>query len=296
MSMSNVLELSSKKIGANYFGSATVVELAEQGVYRLCLTEHYENVEAFARLAIPSISALDKGEEVLVAGDSFSKLYIIGLLTNRASTEKVKACDGAYAVIGGDSSQSSVLQLFSKRNELIVEYDPESEKTRINVENGNLEFSTKNGDIVFDSAQNIQVNGQTIDLVARSGVRVGVANALGELASSLSIWQKKVKVSSAQIGVAAQQGEFQLKEARYVGGKFLGKVESSQLIVGKLSVVANSISEKANNIYRSVEQLTQLKTGRMRTLVESTFHMKSKKTFMKTEEDFKIKSDKIHLG
>jgi hypothetical protein len=49
-------------------------------------------------------------------------------------------------------------------------------------------------------------------------------------------------------------------------------------------------------MYNTVEQLSQLKTGRMRTLVKSTFHLKAKNSMLKSEEDFKVRAEKIHLG
>jgi hypothetical protein len=195
-----------------------------------------------------------------------------------------------------DSSQSSTLQVFSKRNELLVEYDPESEKTRINVEKGNLEFTTHNGDIVFDTNQNIRLNGQAIELTSRSKVQLSVADAFGQLISSLSVRPKHMKISSAEVAITAQKSEFHIKETRYLGKIFRGNIEDSQLIAEKLTTIAKSITEKARNVYKTVEQLTQLRTGRMRTLVDSTFHLKAKKSYMKAEEDFKINADKIHLG
>ncbi len=69
-----------------------------------------------------------------------------------------------------------------------------------------------------------------------------------------------------------------------------------KLISGKVETLANDIIEKAKTVYRTVEGLTQLRTGRMRTMVEASYHLKAKKTFLKAEEDFKVKAEKIHLG
>ena len=298
--MPNIAEIYSPEIKSQYFDTAVVVEDSDtQGFIRVNLMVNREIIQAQARLAIHLISPLNKGDEILVAGADIDNLYIIGVLTNIAPhTELPKRHNigsGAYIMID-DSSQSSTLQVFSKRNELLVEYDPESEKTRINVEKGNLEFTTHNGDIVFDSQQNIRLNGQTIELASRSSVQLSVSDALGQLISSLSIRPKHMKISSAEVAITAQKSELHIKETRYLGKIFRGKIEDAQLIAGKLTTIAKSITEKAKNVYKTVEQLTQLRTGRMRTLVGSTFHLKAKKSYMKAEEDFKINADKIHLG
>lgn len=300
--MTNVTELYPKEMSANYLGPAKVIESGEnEGVIRVRLMAHQEESEAMARMTAPFIDSLDEGDEVLVAGNTFSDMYVIGLLTSiknskkKAGPEKVEIGNGAYTMLD-ETSESPALKLFSRRNELLIEYDPESEKARINIDSGDLEFMTRNGDIVFNSANNIQLKGQHIELSGRSGIRLGVIDTIGKLVSSFTLQSCKTSLSSARIAITAQQGEFQLKETRFVSSKFLGKVEDSQLIVGSLSTIANSISVKAKNAYKTVEQLTQLKTGRMRTLVESTLHLKAKNTFLKSEEDFKVKANKIHLG
>jgi len=135
-----------------------------------------------------------------------------------------------------------------------------------------------------------------IELASRSNVQLSVADAFGQLISSLSIRPKRLKLNSAQIDMAANKSEIHIEETHYLGKKFRAKIEDSQIIAGKLTTIAKSITEKAKNVYKTVEQLTQLRTGRMRTLVNSTFHLKAKKTYMKAEDDFKINADKIHLG
>lgn len=72
--------------------------------------------------------------------------------------------------------------------------------------------------------------------------------------------------------------------------------EKIKLVSKKIETVVETLIETAKNVYQTVADLTQLKTGRMRTLVDGTSHLKTKKAFYKAEEDFKIKGEKIHLG
>lgn len=299
--MNNVAKLYPNETGY-YCGPACVIGLADsEGLFRIRLLEFNETLEISARITLPLIDTLEIGDEVLVTGDVYREVYVLGLLTSinshqkKPESNKLDMGNGAYAVLD-PTSATPVLQLFSKRNELLLQYDPESEKARINIESGDLEFMTQNGNIVLNSANNIQLKGRNIELAGESGVQLGVIDSLGQLASSFSLDACKASINSAKVRVTAQLGEFQLKETSLVGAKFRGAVEDSQLIVGQLSTVANTVTEKAKNVYRTVEHLSQLKTGRMRTLVESTFHLKAKKTMMKSQEDFKVNADKIHLG
>ena len=287
---------------SHYCGPATVIELADsEGRVSVRLLEFKDTLEISARITVPLIDTLNLGDEVLVTGDVYREMYVIGLLATMTAHQQEPSLtqldlgNGAYAVVDATSA-TSALQLFSKRNELLIEYDPESEKARINIEFGDLEFITRNGDIVLNSANNIQLKGQNIELASQSGIQLGVINKIGQLTSSFSLDACKASLSSAKLRVTAQLSELQLKETRLVGTKFRGAIEDSQLVVDRLSTVANTVTEKAKNVYRTVEQLTQLKTGRMRTLVASTFHLKAQKTMMKSQEDFKVNADKIHLG
>jgi hypothetical protein len=96
--------------------------------------------------------------------------------------------------------------------------------------------------------------------------------------------------------VSAHRGDLRIEEAVYTGRKLLGNIGHAKLIAERLETAAQTMIEKAQNLFQSVEELSQFKTGRMRTLVKKTFHFKSNKAFVKAEEDYKIRAEKIHLG
>jgi len=70
----------------------------------------------------------------------------------------------------------------------------------------------------------------------------------------------------------------------------------AKLTFDRLETATDTLIENAKNVYRSVKQLTQLRTGRMRTLVNETYHFKSNKAMIKAEQDYKVNAEKIHLG
>ncbi len=298
--MSNIAKLYPQEVKSNYFGSAQVIETdALEGRVRVRVELQQGVVVEWARVAVSSIDPLQQGDEVLVAGEESNDLYVIGVLTLMKPVNekpvKHEIGNGSYTIFD-KSAVSPVLQIFSKRNELIFEYDPRLEKTRVNVESGNLEFATCNGDIIFNAGQNIQINGQRVDIAANSTIKLAVVDAIGQFKTSFSLQSYRAKLSSTEFSILSKVGDFRLGEIRYVGDKFLGKVKNSQLFVEKLSTVAKSITEKSQNVYRTVEQLSQLKANRVRTLISSTFHFKAKNSYMKSEQGFKINADKIHLG
>jgi hypothetical protein len=116
----------------------------------------------------------------------------------------------------------------------------------------------------------------------------------------------RVNIPRGNLELSTEEGDIELRSARNVriGGhaiemnsdKLNVKAASSRWVVDRMETLTGTLVEKTRNAYRTVEQLTQLKAGRMRTLVDQTFHFKSRKAFLKSDEDFKIKGEKIHLG
>ncbi|MDH4267415.1 MAG: DUF3540 domain-containing protein [Deltaproteobacteria bacterium] len=246
-----------------YLGPAQVLEVDEtENRVLLSLAGLPEGNEAWAQVALAGFPELTPGDTALVIGEDLSALYVIGLLnrkeTSAGASKKIALSGGTYATTTGPP-WTQKLRILSNRNELLFEYDEETNKARVNLESGDLEFVTHNGNISFTSGREILLQGQSV-------------------------------------GVRAQRGDFQVEETTYTGKKLLGKIDGVKLIAERIETAAQSLIEKAKNVYRTVEQLSQLKTGRMRTLVNSTFHFKAKKAFLKAEEDYKIKAEKIHLG
>jgi len=116
----------------------------------------------------------------------------------------------------------------------------------------------------------------------------------------------RVNIARGNLELVTEDGDIELRSARNVriGGHTIEmesrelniKSASARWVVDRMETLTGTLVEKARNAYRTVEQLSQLRTGRMRTLVDQTFHLRSRKAFLKSDEDFKIKGEKIHLG
>ncbi len=202
-----------------------------------------------ARVAVPRARPLSAEDEVLVAGDPSDQLFVIGVLAPARDATRpatVETTSGAYATVGArETADDERLCVYSPRHELLFEYDPVTERARVNVARGCLELSTEDGDISLNAARAVRIDGETLEL---TGHRLHV------------------------------------------------KTRHAKWIVDRLETIAGTVLETAKNAYRTVEQLAQLKTGRMRTLVDETYQLKSKNAFVKSEEDIKITGDQIHLG
>jgi len=298
--MPSVAEKYSWMTETRYLGPARVLEVDETGDrVRLRLSGSPEDGDVWARVATAGSYEVRAGDTALVVGEDFADLYVIGLLNRKhpseVSSRRLALSGGAYAEAGGPPG-AETLQIFSKGHELLFEYDEKNGKARVNLESGDLEFVTQNGNIAFMSGREILFHGRSVGITSRRGICLGIMDAINKIGSAVTLQPGRMKLTSPEVGVSAQRGEFQIEEARYTGKKLLGEIGHAKLMAERLETVAQCIIEKAKNVYKTVEQLSQLKTGRMRTLVDSTYHFKAKKAFLKSKEDYKIKAEKIHLG
>ena len=157
------------------------------------------------------------------------------------------------------SSQSETLQITSPTGGVLFEYDAESGRSRVMVPSGDLEFVVPQGAIHFSA-------------------------------------KKGIHMKSPEFNLAAGKGRFYLGECDFLAKRFLGRIARSKLILGRLESVAGDVIQRVRNVFSTVAGLSQLRAGRMRTLVESTVHLKAAKVYQKAEGDFKINGEKIHLG
>ncbi|MFO7713057.1 DUF3540 domain-containing protein [Desulfosarcina sp.] len=257
------------------------------------------SIDRDARLAVLPRPELEPGDEVLTMTDGSGRAYIVGVLScktgNTSRSEQIRLANGAYARVDRSLADES-LKLYSKENELLIDYHSPTGTVKVNVASGNLEFTATNGSIVFHSAKDIHMDGDHVAVNARNDIHMGVRDPNGGAGPVIAMNARKLQLASPVMELIAQRAQLFLQETRIAGKQLIGRFGNIQSISRKFESVADTVMTKAKNVYRTVSELSQLKAGRQRTLIEKTSHMKAQKTIMKSEQDFKIKAEKIHLG
>ena len=290
--------------GIRYFGPARVIEKNDaEGLVRVRIDRFEDDdkvIISWARPAIPYSHKLRFGETVLVAGEHINDFYIIGVLGPIQPEKDSENClimkCGAQAKVTGQPDTEK-LQVLSQQGELVFEYDATTGKSRVDVPAGDLEISTRKGNINFSSAQGIRFSSiDPIEMHSQQSVTIAASEKPGETSSVFNLEPQKIDMNSPELGFKADKGIMQIEETRFTGKKMSAAIENVNCIMERLDSAAGTVIEKMKNVYKTVEGLTQMRTGRMRTLVDETYQFKSKKAFLKTEEDFKVKGEKIYLG
>lgn len=283
-----------------YFGPAGVLEVEESGKQILLSIEIDSQVrELWAQMAVPTPYRLVPGDSVLVMGEDVDELYVIGILeSSQKEVELKKSLDlsgGTRAQII-DSLDEQSIRVYSKKSELLFEYDEKEGKAKVNLGTGDIEFISQKGNINFYAAKDILMNGKTVGITSQSGIVLGILNTLGRIQSAFTLKPRQLELQSPEIDIEANKANIKIENANVSGEQFAGKFEFVNVTMERFETAAQTVIQKAKNVYHTVSELSQLQTGRMRTLVKSSFHLKSKKMFLKAEEDVKVRGDKIHLG
>jgi hypothetical protein len=293
---------------AGYTGPARVLGngLLEDDV-SVRLADGRSDEPVFARIANPGLGELCAGDTVLVTLGEDGEAYVIGLLSHtresapHAASQSLELPGGARVEVAVESkaegeSDEATVRLFTRQGELVLEWDPMTERTRVCVPTGDLEFATERGGIRFDSAEDIRMNARTVSLSGSDRVELGVKDAAGQLVASLRMASRRLRLQGGEVNIDAGRARVQAAELSCTSDTFSAQAKSAKLHVGRLEQIADQVLQRANDVYSTVANLSQLQAGRVRTLVDSTWWMKSKRSYVRSGEDFTLDADKIHLG
>jgi hypothetical protein len=145
-----------------YLGPAAVLDINERDRLVLVQWERAgQTCRSWARPALVASTRLKPGDMALVLSQNLENFYVIGLLTEAVGSPPptpgpLHTPSGARVAVT-QSAGEEIVQVHSRQGALVLEYHPESGKTLVNVENGDLEFVTKNGSMAFHSAKEISL-------------------------------------------------------------------------------------------------------------------------------------------
>ena len=107
---------------------------------------------------------------------------------------------------------------------------------------------------------------------------------------------KEIDMVSQNLQVKASKADINFIDSQFQGMRLSASIAQAKMFLGKLQITAGRLIEKAKNVYRQIENLNQLKAGRMRTLVNGSYHLKSDTINQKADGEVRIDGDKINLG
>lgn len=106
-----------------------------------------------------------------------------------------------------------------------------------------------------------------------------------------------VRVMAGQrVEVTAREAEVKVSEAKVTARQLTSTIDRVREVVGVLETRAERVIERAKNVYRDAEELSQTRAGRLKLIAERTVHVLGRHTLFKAEQDVKIKGEKVYLA
>ena len=248
--------------------------------------------------ALGSGALPQRGQHVLIAGNDARSLYAIGIISNSdmpGAIEKRPLPGGGHAEIPTAGAESFV-RIFSPENELVLEYDSVTRRTRIHADTGGLELVASDGDMVFRAGKQIRLEAHSVAIEASRAVDVGITHAIKGVLSQLRLRSDTAKLKSPEVNVTAEKFDLAADRTAVKTSSLTGELENIKVTSNRAELITETLISRCKNVYQSVEELCQLCSGRLRMIVKSTWHSRSQNTYLNTREDFKVKADQIHLG
>jgi len=242
-----------------------------------------------ARLALSGATP-SVGDEVLLVGGEGGDCFVVALLG--PSRRRLELVGGARAEVEDDEPE--VLRLFSKSGELVLEYDAALGRAKLQAGSGDLEIVAADGNLRLKAANTLQLDAERIVARSRRDIRLDAGDASRR--SSLTLSVRGVRLLGPLVETVAQRVEVRAQELRQTVQQLVTHARDVQLVAERVESVAEQVIEKTKQSYRSVEDVAQLCAGRIRILVQDTYHLKARKTLLRSSRDFKVKADQIHLG
>ena len=105
-----------------------------------------------------------------------------------------------------------------------------------------------------------------------------------------------VSVVAGQFNVNAVEGVIGLQQLSYVGRLIKSEVEKVKVFAGSVDSWLDRLSQRVKRVYRTVEDLDQLKAGRIDHSAKKTMHLHGQHTLMTAQELVKLDGEQIHMG
>ena len=251
----------------------------------------------WCRMAAPGLERLRAGDEVLVVGDAEHGAYVIGALS--AGEPEAAPVAGEARLSGGARAvavEDTRLQVLDARGGLLFEYDAAAGRAVLHAPPGGLEISGGAGDLALTTDGDLRLAAQTVHVDGRLGVRLAVADHLGRVVSGMRLGHRGAHLFGASLEVLAGRARLVLREVVYQGERLEATLERLKLAAESVETAVETVVSRARNVYQTVRELCQLRTGRQRTVVDEGAHLHAGKLELRARADVSIDGERIHLG
>jgi hypothetical protein len=193
-----------------------------------------------------------------------------------AAAGYVRPAAGDAVLVAGDDRERFVVGVLSATRAQIVTRGGVAAEVETRGEAETLRVTDATGRVIFEHRAS---EGVTVISVPHGDLELRAPNGSIRLQAG-----KRVEVR-------APEADVKVGEARVTS-----TIDRVRQVVGVLETRAERVIERARNVYRDAEELSQTRAGRIKIIAEKTVHVLGQHTLFKAREDVKIKGEKVYLA
>lgn len=290
--MEKIRPITQNILSQDFVGAGTITSVQDGAPYCMVqVTFQSGSLDVLATRAAGLDGSLVIGDRVLCVNRAAGTVYITMILEKADKTgviNKTLNLNGETKARVVSRDGSHILAVYNKRGELIFEYDPDSDRSRVIMGSGGLDVSAPKGDIRFSAGGRIQLESRCVEM--------NTHEAAGMQTSRFSLGQFRTELHSASLNIKSARNKLELDEVDYHGRKLTTRVSRAKLNWGRVETLVDTLIQKARTSFTTVEELSQTRAGRMRTLVAGTFRLKAVRAKLKADKSIDIDGERINLG
>lgn len=267
-----------------YVGAAVVLEVDPDDATRLTVALPGGRGSCRAELALPGAGRLRPGARVLVNAEPDGSAWVIGVLDR--SARSVRADDGTQATLVNDG-QGERIELRDPEGGLLFQYDPAT---------GSAQVHAPAGDLTLSAGGAVRLHGESIDLAARSSVRLLVHDKAAKVLNAIQLGRQSTRIRTRRAELDADEADLRIGHSRLEGDRVETRVSVLQTTAERIETVAETVVQRFGSLCRKVSGLMQSRAGRLRTLVSGAWHQRAQRADLRSKETFKVDGERIHLG
>ncbi len=139
-------------------------------------------------------------------------------------------------------------------------------------------------------AMRLEVDGDVTMHVSEGSFAVAASEGVDLVAGD------EITTTSRSLRMRASEGHLFIDSLSYLGSRVLVEVSHAKTVMSVLDSVADRISQRVKRVYRTVEELDQLRAEQVDYKAEQNIRVRGKNALVTAEELVKVDGEQIHIG
>lgn len=136
--------------------------------------------------------------------------------------------------------------------------------------------------IQFDGDAELLTKNGRLQIAAQNGIDLATVNNIGLISSGLTVHSTRAEISISQL--------------LYLGSSMFAQVSKIKVLASTMDSTIKRLTQKLIRSYRTVEDLDQVKAGKIDYNAEKVMSLHGKYSLITAKKDVKIDGKLIHMG